>query len=60
MKNHQRILQLADELRLSIAEWANGVKEADVEKLGEKLQPLRTDLAEMVDGSYDPSRMLGE
>ena len=61
MKNkagYERILQTADELRLSIAEWAQNQKDADIEKLGSALQPLRYDMEELESGNYDASRML--
>lgn len=58
MKNHQRILQLTDELRLSIAEWASTAKQTEIERLGERLQPLRTDLMELADGTYDSTSFM--
>lgn len=60
MKNHKRIRELVDELRLSIAEWASTAEADDIERLGERLSSLRTDLAELADGSYDPRRILGD
>jgi hypothetical protein len=58
MKHQKRLIGLSNELRRAIAEWAKDATDGDLEQLGEQLQPLRTDLAELCDGSYDPSRLL--
>lgn len=55
----RRIIETADELRLSIAEWysLSSPTDKDKERLAQKLIPLRYDLEELESGNYDPSRI---